>query len=143
MLEAGSTPLWIEKIEAQQNDVFKASAIVVLERTDCTGQVIVTPCSGFLVDLGEHWIWITAGHVIEELDKWLTAGMSRTYLFSLPLDKMGPIHLNYQQRNGITTQTFIELVDHSHGSWTDEQKEIMRHRRLSDLGFILLTDNDV
>jgi len=132
-----------DKIKGQQWEVFRASAIVVSEDTDSVGNRRITPCSGFLVDLDGQWIWITAGHCIDFLDQRLEAGTSPIVMISLPWDAKGPIHLDYKSVLGISFNTFTAMADHSQGTWTVEQREIMRQRRFSDLGFIVFRERNI
>ncbi|MCH8273701.1 MAG: hypothetical protein IH851_02825 [Armatimonadetes bacterium] len=128
-----------EVIRAQLREVAKACVPLVLHREELPAEQRLVCYSGFLVELANKWIWITAGHVIDELDAVLGQEPSPSFFFRVPTDPNGPVFFNYTDAKHASFLAVSKIGMKLRPRPARRVAEAWQYLAKADIGFAVLT----
>jgi hypothetical protein len=125
------------RIRSQMRSIERACLTLVTVDHSVSGPGRFKVGSGFVVELLDNWLWITAAHCIDFLDEHV--GKDVDVLLRPPLDDGPPLKIDNQVL-AVSINRIREILDHSQSEWTPHKREMMRLLRAADVGFIVLPD---
>ena len=98
--------------------------------------------SGFLVEVGDKWFWMTADHVLDGMEKLQDFKPDSVFEFLAPTDPThGPIHFNYDRSAHVSiTRSFRRAQEERRAQGNDSEHPLAHLIDGLDVGFIELSD---